>query len=225
MAPRRTAKQKIIEAALKLAETKKWPDISMTEIARAAKVSLAQMRGEFSGKSAILKAFMAQIDQVVLDQAAEDVVDENPRDRLFDIIMLRFEALEPYKAALNNIIPSLRCHPAMALELSGAILRSAKWMLIAAGLETHGSAAFVRTRGLALVFGKTMEVWLGDEDAGMAKTMAELDKQLRRGEDWLKALRGPLGMLGVGTGFAKALMSTCCGRKCKKADEEAVPQA
>jgi AcrR family transcriptional regulator len=225
MAPRRTPKQKIIEAALKLAETKKWPEISMTEIARAAKVSLAQMRGEFSGKSAILKAFMAQIDQVVLDQAAEDVVDEEPRDRLFDIIMLRFEALEPYKAALNNIIPSLRLHPTMALELSGAILRSAKWMLIAAGLETHGSAAFVRTRGLALVFGKTMEVWLVDEDAGLAKTMAELDKQLRRGEDWLKALRGPLGLLNVCAGFAQAFASTCSKRNGKKTDGEAVPQA
>ncbi len=225
MAPRRTPKQKIIEAAIKLAETKKWPDISMTEIAGAAKVSLAQMRGEFSGKSAILRAFMAQIDQVVLDQAAEDVVDENPRDRLFDIIMLRFEALEPYKAALNNIFPSLKCHPTMALELSGSILRSAKWMLIAAGLETHGSAAFVRTRGLALVFGKTMEVWLVDEDAGLAKTMAELDRQLRRGEDWLKALRGPIGMLGVGAGLAKAFASACSKRNCKKANEEAVPQA
>ena len=111
MAPRRTSRQKIIDAALKLAENKEWPEISIAEIARAAKVSLAQVRAEFSGKSAILRAFMAQIDQVVLDQAAEDVGEEEPRDRLFDIVMLRLEAMEPYKPALKNIIPQLKRHP------------------------------------------------------------------------------------------------------------------
>jgi len=225
MAPRRTPRQKIIDAALELAKTRKWTDISLIEIAGAAKVSLGQMRAEFSGKTAILKAFMAQIDQIVLDQAAEDVVDEEPRDRLFDIIMLRFEALESYKAALNNIIPLFKRHPALALELSGSIICSAKWMLVAAGLEAQGSDGFVRTRGLALVVGKTMEIWLQDDDAGLAKTMAELDQQLRRGEDWLKTLRGPIGMLSVTCGFAKAFMSTCSKRKRQKADGEPAPQA
>jgi len=225
MAPRRTTRQKIIDAALKLAENREWPEISIVEIARAAKVTLAQVRGEFSGKSAILKAFMAQIDQVVLDQAAEDVGEEEPRDRLFDIVMLRLEAMEPYKPALKNIIPHLKRHPGLALELSGSIICSARWMLVAAGLETQGSAAFVRTRGLALVIGKTLDVWLEDEDAGLAKTMAELDRQLRRGESWLKTLRGPIGALGVAAGFAKAFMSTCSKRAGKNSDEEPVPQA
>jgi len=225
MAPRRTPRQKIIEAALELAKTKEWPDISLSEIARTAKVSLGQMRGEFSGKTAILKAFMAQIDQVVLDQAAEEVVDDEPRDRLFDILMLRFEALEPYKASLNNIIIPLKRHPAGMLELSGSIIRSSKWMLIAAGLETQGSGAFIRTRGLALVYGKTLEVWLRDDDAGLAKTMAELDRQLRRGEDWLKTLRGPMGMLSVAGGFAKAFMTTRCRKSRKNTDDEAVHQS
>jgi len=224
MAPRRTTRQKIIEAALKLAKTQSWPDISHGDIARTAKVSLGQMRGEFSGKTAILKAFMAQIDQAVLDRAAEDVVDESLRDRLFDIIMLRLEALEPHKAALKNIIPPLRRYPAVVVEMSGSVIRSAKWMLIAAGLEAQGPDGFVRTRGLALVYGKTLDVWLEDDDAGLAKTMAELDRQLRRGEDWLKTLRGPLGILGVAAGFAKAFMCTRQQRKRAKADEEPVPQ-
>ena len=222
MAPRRTPRQKIIEAALKLAET---TEISMVEIARTAKVSLGGVRQEFSGKPAILKAFMAQIDQIVMDRAAEDVGEDCARDRLFDIVMLRLEALEPHKMALKNIIPQLKRHPALALELSGSILCSAKWMLIAAGLEAHGSLAFVRTRGLALVVGKTLEVWIDDDDAGLAKTMAELDKQLRRGEDWLKTLRGPIAMLGVAGSFAKAFRSSCSKRASKNADEGAVPQA
>jgi len=225
MAPRRTSRQKIIDAALMLAENREWPEISIVEIARAAKVTLAQVRGEFSGKTAILKAFMAQIDQVVLEQAAENVGEEEPRDRLFDIVMLRLEAMEPYKLALKNIIPQLKRHPGLALELSGSIICSARWMLVAAGLETHGSAAFVRTRGLALVIGKTLDVWLRDDDAGLAKTMAELDRQLRRGEDWLNTLRGPIGALGVAAGFAKAFMSTCSKRTGKNSDEEPVPQA
>jgi len=225
MASRRTPRQKIIDAALKLAENREWPEIAIAEIAGAAKVSLAQVRAEFSGKSAILKAFMAQIDQAVLEQAAEDVGEEEPRDRLFEIVMLRLEALEPYKPALKNIIPQLKRHPGLALDLSGSIICSARWMLVAAGLETQGAAAFIRTRGLALVIGKTLDVWLKDDDAGLAKTMAELDRQLRRGEDWLKTLRGPIGALGVAAGFAKAFMSTCSKRDNKNSDEEPVPQA
>ena len=222
MAPRRTSRQKIIDATLKLAATRKWTEISLAEIARSAKVSLGRMRGEFSGKTAILKAFMMQIDQQVLDQAAEDAGDEVPRDRLFEIIMLRFEVLEPYKAALSNIVPSLKSHPEMALELSGSILCSARWMLVASGLEARGSEAFVRTRGVAFVFGKTLAVWLHDEDAGMAKTMAELDRQLRRGEDWLKTLRGPLGMANIASGFARAFLCTCSRRRHENSGDEPV---
>lgn len=225
MAPRRTPRQKIIEAALKLAKSEQWPDISIAEIARTAKVSLAQVRAEFSGKPEILKAFMAQMDQIVLDQAAEDVGDESVRDRLFDIIMLRLEALEPYKAALNNIVPAIKRHPAQALELSASVICSANWMLIAAGVEPQGSSGFVRTRGLALVYGKVLDVWLKDDDAGLARTMAELDKQLRRGEEWLKNMRAPIGMVGVAAGFAKAFVGSCSKRSRKTTDEKPVPQA
>ena len=226
MAPRRTPRQKIIDAALELAKTRKWTEISLGEIAAAAKVSLGQMRAEFSGKTAILKAFIAQVDQMVLEQADGEVVDEEPRDRLFDIVMLRFEVLEPYKDAMKNIVPVLKSHPAMALELSGSIICSARWMLIAAGLEARGADEFVRTRGLACVVGKTMNVWLHDDDAGLAKTMAELDRQLRRGEDWLKNLRGPIGIMGVACGFARAFMCSCSRKRNQQenTDRESVPE-
>ncbi len=225
MAARRTPKQKIIEAALKLAEKENWSDISLPEIAKAAKVSLGQIREEFDDKPAILKAFMAQIDQAVLDKAAEDLVEESARDRLFDILMLRLEILEPYKAALKNILPQIKRDPGLMLELSGAVCRSAKWMLIAADLEAGGAEGFARERGLALVFAKTLDVWLEDDETGLAKTMAELDRQLRRGESWLENLRVPFGFLSAAAGVGNVIMSCRPTRKSSGAEEEAMPQA
>jgi hypothetical protein len=40
----------------------------------------------------------------------------------------------------------------------------------------------MRAQGLALLFGSVLRTWVQDEDPGMARTMAALDRALSRGQ-------------------------------------------
>ena len=100
--------------------------------------------------------------------------------------MARFDALAPYKPAIRNLARAARCDPMLAVTLAHASVTSQKWMMTAAKAEAAGPAVLVRERGLVLVYAKVMSVWLKDDDEGQARTMAALDKELRRGERVLK---------------------------------------
>ena len=59
-------------------------------------------------------------------------------------------------------------------------------MLTAAGLSAEGVKGAVRRAGLLSIYRSVFLVWLEDDDPGLAKTMAVLDRKLRNGETWMK---------------------------------------
>ena len=69
---------------------------------------------------------------------------EQPRDRVFDLLMRRFDALRPYKPALEVLRRELPADPPAMLAAGAALLRSMRWMLEAAGIETGGVARRIR---------------------------------------------------------------------------------
>ena len=81
---------------------------------------------------------------------------------------------------------------ALALVLGLALLRtifhSQGWMVMAAGLDAYGLQGAVRTKAVTIAYLETMRVWLEDEEPGLAKTMAALDKALRSAERRLRRL-------------------------------------
>jgi AcrR family transcriptional regulator len=188
MSARRDPEDKIIDAALRLAASRGWSGLSLADIAKSAKVGLPVLSVLFGSKGEILAAFSRRIDAEVLKAAsAEDLADEAARDRLFDVLMMRFDALTPHKPALKHIVQDLRRDPVAAAGLMRPMLQSLGWMLEAAGIDSSGLAGAVRVRGLALVWGAAFRVWLDDGD-DQAKTMAELDRRLRGGEAFLERL-------------------------------------
>ena len=90
------SREKIVDALLGLAAEKPWDEISLTDVADRAGVSISQFRDAFPSKGAILGAFSRRIDKQVLDAPAKDLQDESAKDRLFDVLMRRFDAMTPY---------------------------------------------------------------------------------------------------------------------------------
>src|SRR5208337_3286050 len=109
--------------------------------------------------------------------------DESPRERLFDILMRRLEAMALYREGLREATAWLTRDPAAALAMNQVVVGSMRFMLEAAGIEVEdGPAGTIKLQGLALAWGRIVGVWLNDEDPGLSKTMAELDRELTRGE-------------------------------------------
>jgi AcrR family transcriptional regulator len=179
-----TLKGRIIAATMRLAAEKPWDDVLMKDIAEAAGIDLAALRREFPSKTVILSAFMRSVDDAVLASAPKFTGAENARDRIFDVVMARFDVLAPYKEALKSIAAS---RP-MDMELVRRAMASQAWMLHAAGVRTDGLLGTSRVTGMASVYASVMQTWLQDDDPGSARTMAALDRRLKRGEQSMRVL-------------------------------------
>ena len=184
-----TAKSRLIEAALKLAADRPWSEVSLVDVAAAAGMNLAEVRAVAGSKSQLVAAFLRQIDEKVLAQVKGRTEGQSARDTLFEVIMSRFDAMMPMKAAVKSFASAGQ----MDTTLIMPFLNSQRWMLAAAGIDADGPTGLVRTAGLGAAYMSAFNVWLADDDPGMAKTMAALDQRLRRGERTLSTIEGTLG--------------------------------
>jgi AcrR family transcriptional regulator len=183
--PRGTSnRDKAVDALMALLAERPFDEIGLAEIADRGGLSLSQLRAEFSSTLAILAAHIKDIDRKVLDGTDADMTEEPARERLFEVLMRRLEALAPYKAAVRSLMRSARRSPGLAMAINGMALRSQHWMLTAAGIGTHGPRGMLRAQGAALLFGRVLGVWIDDEEAGLDRTMAALDRGLASAERW-----------------------------------------
>lgn len=180
------AKGRIIDAALALATERAWSGVSLRDIAERAGMGLVEMRQHFSTKGEVLAAFVRAVDDAMLTALPEVGGDDLKRDQLFEIVMARFDALAPYKAALKSI----SADSSADMALIKALAASQAWMLEAAGIGSGGIDGGVRVAGLATVYASVYRTWLHDDDPGQARTMAVLDRRLRRGERTLATVEG-----------------------------------
>ena len=138
----------LIETALKLAAERGWAELSLAEIADAAKLPLSKVYPVFPSKAAILGAFSRQIDAAVLEAEEAGAREGSAHDRLFDALMRRFDALRPYREALGNIVCAEAGNPASALCGLSRLKRSMAGMLEAALLSTTGLRGALRIKAL-----------------------------------------------------------------------------
>ena len=192
-----TPRDRIVAAALKLAAERPWGDVTLLYIAQEAGLTLVELRHEFATKGDILIAFARAIDDQVLRRAATSGGAKATRDAIFDIVMSRFDALAPYKPALRAISQSSVFEPALLLNL----FASQHWMLQAAGFATDGLIGALRVGGLASVYASVFRTWLEDDDPGLARTMAALDRRLRRGERTLAPFEDMVALVWRASGL------------------------
>lgn len=155
------------QALLKLAADRPWGEITLRDIAVEAGADLADLYGAVQAKADLLARISRDHDLAALRTAATP--SDDPHDRLFDSVMARVEAMEPYRAALTLIA---REAPALVARLFPATARA---VLEAAGLE----ATPPRLLAMTLVWARVAQVWRDDEGA-LNRTMAEIDKRLRQ---------------------------------------------
>ncbi|MDO9426439.1 MAG: TetR/AcrR family transcriptional regulator [Methylobacterium sp.] len=184
--PKPSPREAAVEALMRLAAEQPWNDIEVGDIAREAGLSLAEFRDLFPSKGAVLGGLARIIDRTVLEGDTTDLAEEPTRERLFDVLMRRLDAMTPYKDALRRISYALRGDPLSLLALNGVALNSHRFMLAAAGINTEGPLGRLKLQGVVVAFARTVEVWLDDEDPALARTMAKLDKEIRNGERFME---------------------------------------
>lgn len=175
-------RNRIIDALMALAAERDWERIGLEAVAERARIPLGQLRQAYDGRLDIIADLARRTDEAVLAQLDPEMGEEAPRERLFDVLFARFEALAPYREGLRGLADGARRDPFLALALNRTVVTSMAWMLTAAGISATGRVGGLRAQGLALVWARVMRVWFDDDDPGLARTMAALDRRLREAE-------------------------------------------
>ncbi len=186
----RSEADRIIDAALGLIPTEGWRGVSLSKIASAAEIPILHVYRTFRSKQAVLCGFYRRLDEIVLADPPAAEADERPRDRLFEILMRRFDALQPHKAALDVLRREILRDPVTALCAGASLLRSMRWMFEAADITATGVRGGIAVELAAAAYLSTMRVWLRDDSPDLARTMAALDASLRRIEGWFGSVPG-----------------------------------
>ena len=181
----RSDTDRIIDAALARIASDGWRHLSLAAVADAAGLPIMRVYRTFGSKQAILRGLYRRVDEAALAQPPPSEPAERPRDRLFDLLMRRFDTLQPYKPALEVLRRELPGDPATVLCAGAALLRSMRWMLEAADISTGGLRGALAVELTAVAYLSTMRVWQRDDSPDLARTMAALDARLRRIERWL----------------------------------------
>jgi hypothetical protein len=171
----------LARAALSLAAAKPWRELTLQQLADAASRPVSDFYGAslWEAVDCVEEAF----DRAIAEGADELDPDQSVRDRLFDLIMRRFEAMEPHRAAVLAMEHGLDRDPTLIASAHQRNVRCARWVLALAGLEADGMTGQARAQGLGVIIGQARAAWRGDDAGDFAKTMASLDKNLRRAEE------------------------------------------
>ena len=149
------ADEAALDAFIRLITEKGFADLALRDVAEAAGLSLAELYKVYPGKVPLVAAFMAKIDaEVLAGTPTRGDPEETARDRLFDAMMRRYDALRPYREASAAVRRAAIADPLLALALGPALRRSMAAMLEAAGLPSDGLTGALR-QNLATSFWST----------------------------------------------------------------------
>jgi AcrR family transcriptional regulator len=178
----------VTAALMRVAAREGWDGTTLAKVAAEAATTLAALRARFADRAAILDRFSLVIDAAVLAGTVPASAAETPKDRLFEVLMRRFDALAPHRAGVLACWRGLRSDPVALACRAPAALTSMRWMLEAAGIPATGPVGMLRAKGLLAVWMSVFRTWEGDESPDLGPTMAALDKALTRAESLAETL-------------------------------------
>ena len=186
---------RLINAAMALAARRRWRDIRIADIAAEAELSTADALAQGPSKTAILNAFGRHINRAVLDGLrADPEIGDSPKDRLFDLLMRRFDAMAEYRSGLASISADLGFDPFAALSRLCGIKDAMAVTLEAAGISAAGPCGVLQRHGLSAIYIYCLSIWFRDDSDDMSTTMAAVDRALTFADKVLprRPNKGPL---------------------------------
>jgi DNA-binding IclR family transcriptional regulator len=168
---------KLADAALKLLAKTAWSDLTLGQVAKAAKVPLTDLRPLASAKPALIGLILIKLGDETAKRYRPDP-ESSARDRVFEAAMSWFDVSNTRKPAMRSLHDGLKRDPLSLVVARNDIVKAAAWLLTLAEADT-GPAIPLRAMALAGAMGHAFGAWL-DDGSDMAKTMAKLDGDLRR---------------------------------------------
>jgi ubiquinone biosynthesis protein COQ9 len=170
----------LLHAILSLIKVYGWKDLNLNDIIRYLEMSPAELYHFFPTKLSILKAFFQHVDQQTLAHLEHFEPNEPPRNRLFSVIMTRFDVLNDYKPLISELSYQGWKDITLISKILPQCLNALTWLLEASEVDTSELLGVIRLKIFAVFYGATVLTWLKDDTLDMASTMACLDKGIEK---------------------------------------------
>lgn len=167
----------LLRAAMDRTALSGWGRLTIVDAARDAGIPLDEARRRYPVKAALLLKLGRLADESAL---VDDGSTGTVREKLFDLLMRRFDVLQQYRAGVRAVLRTLPFDPLLAAGLGAATYESMRWMASAAGLDVTGLIGTLRVKGLVGVWTCTLRAWDCDDSEDLSSTMAALDQALDR---------------------------------------------
>lgn len=185
----KTSMRDPVEAFTALVAERGYAGVSLRDVALESGLAFAELYRRYRDKPALMAALIERIDDEVLaGTPGQSDPEETARDRLFDVMMRRYDALKPHRAYLRQLRQLVLRDPILALSLAPAMRRSAAAMLEAAAIPSDGLAGAVQQSGLVALHAAVFRVFQEDETTDLSKTMAALDSRLKSAENLIQTI-------------------------------------
>ena len=176
------SKFKIIEESFFFIEKIGWEEFSMERFAAENKYKTSEIKNLISNKNDLLIEFSKMIDEKVeLNIDIEEFENSDVKDNIFELIMMRFDALTPFKGGLKKIIYEIKS-PIILKEISQNILVSMDFYLEFSNAYDDTIFDVIKKKSLFLIYSYCFKAWLNDDSKELSKTMSELDRLLNYAE-------------------------------------------
>ncbi|MBM3356639.1 MAG: TetR/AcrR family transcriptional regulator [Betaproteobacteria bacterium] len=193
-------RERIVDAAIALAERDSWEAVRLHDVADSLGVTLDEVRRQFREKEDVVDAWFDRADAAMLRESeAPGFRELTPRERIHRLILTWLRALAPHRKVTRQMIYG-KLEPGHVHILFPGLMRvsrTVQWVREAA----HRDAAYVRRAleetGLTTIYLMTFFHWMTDDTAGSEATGRFLDGWLGLAERLDRAVYGtPRGGAG-----------------------------
>ncbi|MGR4001222.1 MAG: hypothetical protein OD811_05485 [Alphaproteobacteria bacterium] len=162
-----------ITAAFEICAEDGWHSVDLEGVARKLGVSPMRLRSLYSRAYEILEDCARRTDEALGEEELDE--DLSHREALLELLMLRLDALEAYRAGVVRYWEDLHSDPRPGLRLAPCLHTSMERTLELAGMTDNKTCNAI---GLGFVYLAALRVWVHDEDPQRAQTLALLDRYL-----------------------------------------------
>lgn len=177
-----------IDALMTVIERQGWHRATLETVAQEAGIPVWQLVLSAGNRFDMLAKFGRRADIAALRSLDPAETGQSTRDRLFDLIMARFDAHQPFRGAIQTLASASCTDPGLAAFFACQLPRSISVLADAAGVDTTGISGMARVQGLTLLYLSVTRTWLRDETQDMSRTMSALDQALGRAERWCRQM-------------------------------------
>jgi hypothetical protein len=180
--------QKAINAALEIIGSQGFSALNFDSLAENLKCEKAELEALFIDPVDIVNSYFHHVNLRLCKDFRSPEPNLDVRERLFDIMMARFDILNDNRQAVINISKECCANPQIMFSCLPSLYQAMSFMLDYAQVPTKGCRGALKTFALGSIYLRVFKSFENDESEDLSKTMATLDNALSRAESLARSI-------------------------------------